>query len=87
MSNNSPFEQITGFDVDGNIRYDDHSDDGLFPLLKREGKYVSEQGTCRHPEHNPPSHMAIPEGHGYQHTCPWCGHVQVIKNDGPTFRG
>lgn len=33
---------------------------------------------CRHPEHQPPSHMVIPPGKGYRHVCPGCGKVTVI---------
>lgn len=29
---------------------------------------------CRHPEHNPPSHMVWEPGR-YRHTCPGCGKV------------
>lgn len=27
---------------------------------------------CNHPEHNPPSHIYIPQGKGYRHVCPGC---------------
>jgi hypothetical protein len=26
---------------------------------------------CRHPEHNPPTHICLPPGK-YEHTCPGC---------------
>lgn len=31
--------------------------------------------TCRHPEHNPPQHIHIPNGKGYRHICPGCRKV------------
>lgn len=34
---------------------------------------------CNHPEHDPPSHMVIPEGKGYRHVCPGCGRVVVLR--------
>lgn len=34
--------------------------------------------TCKHPEHNPPSHIHIPQGKGYNHTCPSCGKTTTI---------
>ena len=27
---------------------------------------------CRHPEHNPPTHIVLEPGE-YEHTCPGCG--------------
>ena len=33
---------------------------------------------CTHPNHNPPSHMHIPQGKGYRHVCPGCGGVQNV---------
>ncbi len=34
---------------------------------------------CRHPEHQPPSHICIPNGMQYRHVCPACGIEQVIR--------
>lgn len=34
--------------------------------------------TCKHPEHNPPSHLYIPQGKRYVHICPSCGNREVI---------
>lgn len=34
--------------------------------------------TCRHPEHEPPMHIAIPEGKGYRHVCPGCGATRTL---------
>lgn len=34
--------------------------------------------TCRHSEHFPPTHLYIPPGKGYMHTCPACGHTQTV---------
>jgi hypothetical protein len=28
---------------------------------------------CKHPEHEPPSHICIPQGKVYVHECPACG--------------
>lgn len=43
---------------------------GFFPLpiIKK----------CNHPDHEPPSMICIPKGHGYQHVCPGCGSETVI---------
>lgn len=43
---------------------------GFFDLPKDE--------TCKDREHNPPSHMVIPHGQGYNHVCPSCGAVTTI---------
>lgn len=43
---------------------------GFFDLPK--------QDKCLHPEHNPPSHIHIPQGKGYNHVCPSCGKEQNI---------
>lgn len=34
--------------------------------------------TCRHSEHLPPTHLYIPPGKGYIHTCPACGNTQTV---------
>ena len=33
---------------------------------------------CRHPEHEPPKFIHIPQGKGYKHTCPECGQESTI---------
>lgn len=33
---------------------------------------------CKHPEHQPPSHIYIPQGKGYRHVCPACGAEAVL---------
>lgn len=33
---------------------------------------------CRHPEHEPPKHLHIPQGKGYRHICPSCGKETVL---------
>jgi hypothetical protein len=82
------FKQTTAFDHDATLSTSAHSEgDGLFPLPKGDRAFMAEPETCRHPHHNPPSHLHVPEGHGYRHTCPGCGGVRIITNDGPTFRG
>lgn len=35
--------------------------------------------TCRHPSHNPPTHLHIPQGKRYVHVCPACKQRQVIQ--------
>lgn len=42
------------------------------------------QGECRHPEHDPPSHMVYPLGE-YEHVCPGCRKPTVVWNDGPVW--
>lgn len=34
--------------------------------------------TCRHPEHNPPGYLHIPQGKGYRHVCPACGAEAIL---------
>lgn len=34
--------------------------------------------TCRHPSHNPPTHIHIPQGQGYKHICPQCGKETIL---------
>lgn len=43
---------------------------GFFDLPKKK--------TCNHPEHNPPTHLHIPQGQGYIHICPGCKKEKVI---------
>jgi len=33
---------------------------------------------CKHPEHEPPKFLHIPDGKGYKHVCPKCGKVTTI---------
>jgi hypothetical protein len=33
---------------------------------------------CESPAHNAPKLLHIPQGKGYRHVCPQCGHVQEI---------
>lgn len=35
---------------------------------------------CLHPNHNPPSHLSIPQGKRYVHVCPKCKATCVIEN-------
>lgn len=44
---------------------------GFFPLPE-------DDPPCKHPSHNPPSHIHVPEGKGYRHVCPHCGEVQIL---------
>lgn len=34
---------------------------------------------CLHPEHNPPTHLAIPAGQRYRHICPGCRLSLVLR--------
>lgn len=34
---------------------------------------------CLDPEHEPPSHMVIPQGKVYRHVCPSCGRELIIR--------
>lgn len=36
---------------------------------------------CTHPNHEPPTHIVIPNGHKLVHTCPRCGEVTEIVRD------
>jgi hypothetical protein len=35
---------------------------------------------CRHPEHNPPTHLCIPSGQRYRHVCPSCGAQAILRS-------
>lgn len=39
---------------------------------------------CRHPEHNPPGMIVLPDGL-YEHVCPGCGHAQHFTVEKPTL--
>lgn len=43
----------------------------LSRLEKIENNYGRKQ--CSGPEHNPPTHLSIPNGYKYIHVCPSCG--------------
>lgn len=49
---------------------------GLIPMDK-----FNWEGMCIHPEHNPPSHLYIPQGYIYKHTCPSCGCTVYLQPD------
>lgn len=51
--------------------------DGFFDLPK--------QKICSDLRHNAPSHIYIPQGKWYRHTCPSCGKVTVIYPQQITF--
>jgi predicted RNA-binding Zn-ribbon protein involved in translation (DUF1610 family) len=34
---------------------------------------------CCHPEHNPPSHIVIPDGKLLKHICPACGKETIVR--------
>ena len=39
---------------------------------------LTEIPKCQDVEHNPPSHLHIPQGQGYKHVCPSCGKVTKL---------
>jgi len=81
------YEQVSAFDKDNPVKLSQTDRSGLFPLTHKDYGYFADNDTCRHPEHNPPNYLCVPEGYGYQHVCPRCGKTEIIKNGGPTFRG
>jgi hypothetical protein len=46
------------------------------------GTEYARDAECRHPEHNPPTHVYIPVGKRLVHVCPGCGHETRIENRG-----
>jgi len=47
--------------------------------MNKSGFFPLEQPSfCGHPEHEPPTHLYIPQGQGYRHVCPFCGKEQVL---------
>lgn len=34
---------------------------------------------CRHPEHEPPGLICIPQGQQYRHICPGCGATRILR--------
>ena len=40
---------------------------------------------CRHPEHEPPNMLVIPEGMIYRHVCPGCGKTTILRSHGVTL--
>lgn len=48
--------------------------------LNKQGGFfdLPKLNICNNPEHNPPTHIHIPQGKGYRHICPGCGKEQVI---------
>ena len=55
-------------------------DNRLSSILKSGFFDLPKQESCNHPEHNPPTHLHIPEGKGYRHVCPGCGKQVILKN-------
>lgn len=45
---------------------------------KKEEKQDKWFVVCRHPNHNPPSHIYIPGFKSYEHTCPACKNKQTV---------
>ncbi|BCP56267.1 hypothetical protein K32_48840 [Kaistia sp. 32K] len=40
---------------------------------------------CRHPGHNPPTGLHVPEGKRYRHVCPGCGFTAILRSQGLTM--
>lgn len=58
----------------------------LFHEEKKSGFFdLPKNKTCRHPEHEPPSHICIPQGKGFRHVCPGCGRIVDIIPPQITF--
>ncbi len=56
-------------------------DGGIFKLPESGSAFkLDEPNKCLDPSHNFPSHLHIPQGHGYRHVCPKCGEVKVATN-------
>lgn len=36
---------------------------------------------CNDPQHNPPSHLFVPPGYVYKHSCPSCGSTVYLQPD------
>lgn len=50
--------------------------------LQQRGGFEDDEPNviCRHPEHNPPMGLYIPEGKRYRHICPGCGFEVVMRS-------
>ena len=48
--------------------------DEAFPKSEFYDLPINEK-KCNNPEHDPPSHLHIPQGKGYKHVCPGCGKI------------
>jgi len=73
IMNNNIEQIITGQNHKGltNINIPDNDKkSGMFDLPKMD--------ICNDPEHEPPSHICIPQGKGYRHVCPKCGKVAIL---------
>ncbi len=40
---------------------------------------------CRHPGHNPPGGLYVPEGKRFRHFCPGCGFTAILRSAGLTM--
>lgn len=49
--------------------------------LVKLDKYSYLEHCCHDPQHNPPSHLYIPPGHAYKHTCLTCGSTVYLQPD------
>lgn len=47
---------------------------------KKKSRFVDIEkiDRCRHPSHNPPSHLHIPFGKKYIHVCDGCGQETIL---------
>lgn len=61
---------------------------GFFDLPKtKPARYFREEPKqCYSPDHEPPSHLNIPQGQGYRHICSGCGKVTTIIPPQNTLR-
>ena len=71
---------VTGKSHEGIEHIDIHQKkSGFFDLPLPEKK-------CTHPDHNPPQHIHIPQGKGYQHICPACGAESILIRNSFHFK-
>lgn len=58
----------------GAIRHEPKGGSGFEPI---PGGWLREK--CRHPEHEPPGMICIPQGQQYRHVCPGCGATTIMR--------
>lgn len=46
---------------------------------------IKETKSCKHPEHDPPMFLYIPEGQSHVHICPSCNKATTIRATNITF--
>jgi len=68
----------------GNLRdkYTNEEWDNILAKSKKRSEFfdIPQQIGCRDREHNPPTHLYVPPNKEYNHVCPSCGHVHIIRS-------